>query len=268
MSKGEDLTGKRFGSWTVLGPCLEGKYSNGRTVTRWECRCQCGYISWIASFNLGKCKDRCVKCRIKTHGHSAKNKFTSKEERKTYSTWSSIKARCHRKSHPRYADWGGRGIKVCDRWLNSYENFLSDMGVVSSMDLEIDRIDNDKGYEPGNCRWTTGTQNARNKRNSHRYEYDGMSKTLGEWGEAYGIHPGTLESRIRQSKWSMERALTTPTLEENKHIINEESHTLSEWAIKYNIDKNLVRNRVYKLGWTLEKALTTPVRKKKKEKKQ
>jgi hypothetical protein len=85
-----------------------------------------------------------------------------------YQCWRNMISRCHCESHPRFKDWGGRGIAVCDRWRNSFHAFLEDMGVRPSTKHSIDRIDNDGNYEPGNCRWATRSQQQSNQRNQRR----------------------------------------------------------------------------------------------------
>ena len=114
-------------------------------------------------------------------------------------------ARTSNPNSPRWANYGGRGITVCDRW-REFANFAADMGPTFSPELSLERIDNDRGYEPDNCRWATPTEQARNKRTNHRLEFDGLDLTLQEWAERFGIKKTTLRSRLRLG-WSAERAL-------------------------------------------------------------
>jgi len=83
-----------------------------------------------------------------------------------YKAWKRMKNRCYNKNDNRYHDWGGRGIRVCDRWINSFTNFLSDVGLRPSDKHSLDRIDNNGNYEPNNCKWSTGSEQSRNRRNS------------------------------------------------------------------------------------------------------
>jgi hypothetical protein len=106
--------------------------------------------------------------------------------------------RCTNPKTIRFNEYGGRGISVCDRWLNSFENFLSDMGE-KPPGLSIDRIDNDGNYEPGNCRWATVEQQNNNQRNNIRLSYDGKTMTLSQWARHYGILKGTLWMRYRRA---------------------------------------------------------------------
>ena len=119
-----------------------------------------------------------------------------------------MKHRCFNSRNRKYAIYGGRGITVCERWL-TYENFLADMGEPPP-GMSIDRIDNDKGYEPGNCRWATKETQRRNQRRCRRVTFDGRAQTLAEWAEELGFSLQVLQDRERRG-WSVERAFTTPT---------------------------------------------------------
>lgn len=133
-----------------------------------------------------------------------------------YHAWSAMKQRCSNPNNRKYDSYGGRGITVCDEWANSYlafkkwaiENGYSDC-------LTIDRIDNEKGYSPDNCRWITNKDQQRNKRNNRLVTINGETKTLAEWSEISGIGHGVLWQRLFNHGWSYEKALTTPV----KHTI-------------------------------------------------
>lgn len=155
-----DLTGRVFGRLTVISQA-KGSY--------WKCQCQCGSkpIETEASRLIGGSRISCGCARIEWRKsgksqlrHGAYRNRTPTPE---YVSWSQMKARCLNPKHPRFAEWGGRGITVCDRWL-MFDNFISDMGNKPTRDHSIDRIDNDRGYSLDNCRWATRSQQSRNKR--------------------------------------------------------------------------------------------------------
>jgi hypothetical protein len=123
--------------------------------------------------------------------------------------------RCEKTYHKSYADYGGRGIKVCDRW-HTYENFRSDMGE-RPLGLQLDRINNDGNYEPGNCRWVTPKENSNNRRNSRRIDYAGASMSVEEWAKVIGIPYTTLSKRVSDG-WDYERALTTPLRPDRRRL--------------------------------------------------
>jgi len=127
-----------------------------------------------------------------------------------YGTWGSIKSRCYNKNNKSYQSYGARGITVCDRWLgkDGFKNFMDDMGVKPTPNHTLDRIDNNKGYTPDNCRWATYTDQLNNRRNSRLIEYMGKTQTLAEWSLETGIGWHTLRQRIDRLGWSIERALT------------------------------------------------------------
>jgi hypothetical protein len=123
-----------------------------------------------------------------------------------YNCWNSMMVRCRSTKSKRY---GGRGIKVCERW-QTFENFYADMGPRPTENHSLDRINNEGNYEPSNCRWATWTQQARNKSNCHVLTVGSESFTIAEWAERTGIGKTTIRERIRRG-WSPERATSTPT---------------------------------------------------------
>jgi hypothetical protein len=154
-----DLTNQKFGMLTVQCPV-------GRR--RYLCLCDCGQLAVVCSSNLRSGNTRSCGClsrklaaeRETTHGHNKHGQTT-----RTYNTWNCMKIRCLNPKHTRYPDYGGRGITVCDRWIESFAAFLADMGERPE-GMTIDRYPNKNGnYEPGNTRWATPKQQRANRRN-------------------------------------------------------------------------------------------------------
>lgn len=118
-----------------------------------------------------------------------------------------MKNRCYYNKYPRYGDYGGRGIKVCDEWRDDFMNFYNwSMNNNYNDNLTIDRIDVDGDYEPLNCRWVTSKENGRNKRNNKNYTINGETHCLSEWCEILGLNYRTVQGRLRLN-WSIEKAL-------------------------------------------------------------
>ncbi|MGL5737161.1 MAG: hypothetical protein ACRCYS_20055, partial [Beijerinckiaceae bacterium] len=124
-----------------------------------------------------------------------------------YRNWTAMVQRCTNPNNTRFADWGGRGIKVCDRWRD-FANFYADMGEPEA-GKTLDRIDNDKGYEPGNCRWATKQEQANNRSVTKRLTFNGQSLSYAEWGRVTGLGRATIGRRAN-SGWPVERILTEP----------------------------------------------------------
>lgn len=137
-----------------------------------------------------------------------------------FHAWKAMHARCkpgNRKERPKYA---ARGISVCERWTGvciGFANFFADMGSRPSAKHSLDRIDNDRGYSPDNCRWATAKQQAGNTRRNRKYEHDGLSLTVPEWAEKTGIPQKVLRQRIVALGWSVKRSLTQPVLRPGKY---------------------------------------------------
>ena len=130
---------------------------------------------------------------------------------KIYRVWAGIISRTNYKGDTNYHRYGGRGIKVCDRW-RKFESFFRDMGETYKEGLQIERVDNNGNYEPKNCCWVTRSQQLCNKRNNHFVEWEGKRQTLKQWGDELGFKPDTLRFRLGEYGWSIGKAFTTPVL--------------------------------------------------------
>lgn len=206
MAKLIDLTGQRFGRLVVLERAAHAK---GERV-RWRCKCDCGKVTIVLSDKLRCGETRSCGC-LQKEIVSRYNTKHKKCDEKLYRIWNDIKQRTGNKNNPRYADYGARGITVCAEWQNDFLAFRTWALTHGYQEgLSIDRIDNDKGYSPDNCRWTTDIQQANNKRNNHIVTYQGKSLTLAEWAKELNISYTALKQRINKLGWSIERALTTP----------------------------------------------------------
>lgn len=126
----------------------------------------------------------------------------------TYRTWQNMVRRCHQEDRRDYPRYGGRGVTVCLRWRESLENFIADMGLRPTRVAQIDRIDNERGYEPGNCRWVTVRENCRNRRCATFVEFEGSRQRVSDLAERFNVDLSALHHRL-YGGWSIERALTT-----------------------------------------------------------
>lgn len=203
----QDLTGQRFGRFTVVGKSPEKVYGK----PGWTCHCDCGSIRHLTRTALkGGAIQSCGCYRLEILRENAlRTKTHGRTRTYIFGAWRSMIDRCTKESHPAYHKYGGRGIAVCDRWLNSSVAFIEDMGERPTSDYSLDRIDNNGNYEPGNCRWATRTQQARNVRRNRYLEHRGESRCIGEWAEIYGLCRTVIRNRL-VCGWSVEEALTTP----------------------------------------------------------
>lgn len=126
---------------------------------------------------------------------------------KEWFAWARMIARCKYPCVERYARYGGRGIKVCEQWAESFPQFLQDVGEAPSPEHQLDRIDNDGNYEPGNVRWATRSENVRNSSKARYLELDGVRKTIGDWAAELGINRQTIQMRLDSYGWPVEKAL-------------------------------------------------------------
>lgn len=186
-----DLTGHQYGRVTVV------KLAPYTKAVTWECLCSCGKTAYIQANNLRSGHTRSCGCyQEETKGQHSKTHGATYTP--AYYVHSTMMARCYRGTHDKYAYYGGRGITVCERW-HSFQNFLADMGQPEGR--QIDRIDNNKGYSPENCRWVSRKENMRNKRNNNKVFYDGREIVIPELAEITGLPAQALYRRIR--RWGM-----------------------------------------------------------------
>lgn len=131
------------------------------------------------------------------------------EGTREHNSWRGMRERCYNRNHSAYKNYGGRGIKICQRWKNSFLEFYADMGKCPD-GMTIERIDNDGDYEPSNCKWATRKEQSRNRRNwIALLTYNGRTQHLVDWAKELGIIPSALHNRIHKYNWSLERALST-----------------------------------------------------------
>lgn len=141
------------------------------------------------------------------HGHAGR---VDGPPSKTYTVWAAMLQRCYLETSPNFPRYGGRGIKVCDRW-HSFENFLADMGE-RPPGLSIERENVNGDYGPSNCSWATRAVQANNTRANVRITIEGVTKTLSQWCAETGVNKHTAAKRINRSGWTPQRAVTTPAL--------------------------------------------------------
>lgn len=195
--------GDSFGRLIVIS---DAEPINGKR--RFNCKCDCGREAIIRMDGLVQGGSK--SCGCFRNELTAKRHITHGQRRtRLYRIWRNIKSRCLNPNLPDYNSWGGRGITICDEWLE-FEPFHA-WAVANGYrdDLSIDRKDNEKGYSPVNCRWATDIQQDRNKRNNRILTYGGESNTLSEWGAIVGIKPVVIGMRLYRLGWSIEKALTT-----------------------------------------------------------
>lgn len=200
--KRADLAGRKFGRLLVISYSGEVVMPSKQKHHTWHCLCDCGNEKTIRAPHLlsghtTSCGCWQIENRVK-HGHTNTPEFLS---------WKSMVSRCTCQASISWPNYGGRGIKICDRWMD-FENFLADMGNRPA-GSSIDRIDNDGNYEPENCRWATRIEQGINRRTNTLIELNGVSKSLSEWERETGILSETIKQRICLG-WSAKDALTRP----------------------------------------------------------
>lgn len=201
------LPGQKFSRWTSLEWVGRDKY--GKHL--WHCSCECGGEKVVPERYLLDGQSKSCGCVFTEYMQARNRQSATHRLSRTplYKIWTGLKDRCHNPKSHTWKDYGGRGITVCERWDNSFEAFMEDMGQRPSPKHSIDRIDPNGNYEPSNCRWATSAEQARNRRNSTLVEVDGVKRTLGEVSVMLGGNRHLVRSRVCNG-WSIEKAISTP----------------------------------------------------------
>lgn len=199
MSVRIDLSGKSFGRWKVVS------YAGNR---HWHCQCKCGcmYLVYGGSLRGGK-TNGCIKC----HPAIGNRRKHGKSGTRLYNIWCAMKARCGNASNAAFPRYGGRGILVCSQWENNFEAFR-DWALTNGYrdSLTIDRVNNDKGYEPSNCRWSTYAEQNRNYSRNRYVEHQGRRALIGDFAAERGLPNDVVKNRVFRYGWTIEKALSTP----------------------------------------------------------
>lgn len=251
-----DVTGNKYGKWLVTDGSIPP--FGGTDIHKVLCRCDCGTVRKVRFGNLRQGLSKSCGCYRRPHkgnfkhGHSGQYGTHSG----TYGSWASMISRCNYPKDIAYNLYGGRGIRVCDRWRNDFRKFLSDMGERPN-GHSLDRLDNDGDYTPENCRWATTKEQQRNRRNNITVIYDGVEMCLAQFAEKINMDYETVRRRFKAG-WSLEKIETTP----NRTKIIEfkgETMNLSDFARRIGMKQQTVSARMLR-GWTPEKIAATPIK--------
>lgn len=202
----KDLTGQKFNYLTVI------EYVGSKNKkSMWLCECECGNQTIVDSSSLKSGNTKACGCHMKDGWGNNKTHGMSKT--RLYRIWQAMISRCYYEKNKYYQNYGGRGISVCDEWRNNFELFMKwSLNNHYANNLTIDRIDNDKGYSPDNCKWVTRFVQMNNTRNNRLLDYNGQTKTVAEWSRYANISYDVLHSRIFRYHWPVDKALETPVM--------------------------------------------------------
>jgi hypothetical protein len=236
----EDLTGQKINRWTIL----EKTFKKGN-IQYYKCRCDCGTLRDVGGSYIRRGKSLSCGC-YQIEISKAINTTHGKHGTLLYRRWGGIKNRCFNKKDKDYKNYGGRGIVMCNEWLNfeTFEKWAIENGF--KKELSIDRIDNEDGYNPNNCRWANSKTQANNNRNNHRVKINGKKYTITECAKIANISPTSILRRLK--KGHKNEDLFKPT----KYFLQKYSYNLTdsngnkyknirnigEFCKKHNINKN------------------------------
>jgi hypothetical protein len=246
MPKGLNLIGQKFGRLTVT------EFAYSKINRYWKCVCDCGNTVIVNGQSLRSGKTRSCGCISNKYGNLRVAHFHE------YGIWSTMLRRCQKPvGKARFGKNWYDGIIVCERW-HSFENFLEDMGPRPGSNYSIDRIDPTGNYEPGNCRWATRSEQARNKRNNRLITYNGRTQCLKDWSDELSIPQSTILKRLGKG-YSIDKVLSSERHNIRLLTFNGETKLITEWAEEIGIPLQNLQWRL-KRGWSVEKALTQPLR--------
>lgn len=178
-------------------------------------------------------------------------------------TFTNMKTRCYNPDCENYKDYGGRGIRICDEWYtpHSHKGWIAfkDWALSNGYadDLTIDRIDNNKGYSPGNCRWVSMKTQCNNTRHNRLITYKGKTQTMVQWSEELNLGYETIVYRLHVAHWTVEKTFETPGNADYKLLTyNGKTQSLAEWCRELNLTYHTIKCRLNRYHWSVEKAFS------------
>lgn len=243
-----DITGRRFELLVAIEPC--GQTDRGEII--WRCACDCGGSTELPVSRLRHGYTKSCGCLLRAGPHHMCDS-------RLYSVWSNMKSRCTTPSNKSWGRYGGRGITVCDEW----QEFLpfKDWALANGYSdaLQIDRIDNDSGYRPDNCRFVTRLDNGRNRRVTVKALWRGRERPIIEIAEEAGVSYRTVYRRIVQMGMTADEAVNKPNMRPRVMVDwRGRALSLSDLADETGIPKGTLRDRILRLGMTAEEAVNLP----------
>ena len=206
-----DLTGQKFGRLTVIKRVKNDKHGG----SMWLCKCDCGTIKTIRGNSLRQ--GLTVSCGCYQKEATVKSQTThGSSKTRLFHIWQNMKRRCYNPNYKFYNYYGGRGITICDEWLNNFSAFKQwslQNGYTNK--LTIDRINSNGNYEPSNCRWVSRKTQQNNTRRTRLHTINGVTHSITEWSRIYNMNPETIRHRVVNEHWDILTALTTPPLKRN-----------------------------------------------------
>lgn len=201
----KDVAGQRFGMLVAVD--LVGGFGP-RGAQRWRCRCDCGGEVFVRGYELRVGDKGSCGCARRTGDLTAANGSAGRTRSPERRSWTDMIQRCTNPKRSKFAIYGGRGISVCAQWRESFDAFLADVGPRPGRGFSLDRIDVNGNYEPGNVRWSSNTEQSRNRRTNTVIVHDGKSLTVQEWAERHGVKYQTAWARLRKGA-SFDEAFST-----------------------------------------------------------
>ena len=248
--------GEKFGRWTVI----EETTMTGRYVRRFRCKCDCGTEKVVRMSKLRYGQSRSCGCLSRemciamrkseaTHGLSGHH---------LHSVWNGMKQRCLNPHNPAYVNYGGRGISVCDEWMEFVPFYEWAVRDGYKRDLTLERKGNNKGYSPDNCTWATRQEQGNNTRQNVKVEYRAVTKTLTQWAHIVGMTPATLFYRVHRG-WPTDKAFFTKPHYDTQVTIKGVTHTVAAWARLTGMNTSTLYMRIFRYNWPPDKAIEQEV---------
>ena len=238
-----DLTGLGVNKLRVLR-----RVENVGRQPAWLCACECGVEKRVLGMHLRAGKPNDCGCGL-SEQRSAQARRHGMTDTPEWRTWKAMLDRCTRDTHPSWKDYGGRGIKVCKRWLK-FENFYADMG--SRPDgMTLDRIKNNRGYSPANCRWATQAEQQNNRRSNVYLTLDGETRTMQQWATHFGVSYPVVKERRASGVSGMDLFAASPRKQYGRQVeFNGKSKTITQWAKHYRVTYQEMWKRINLWGQT------------------